>query len=160
MTFETKFRNFVGRLNNKEFSHEELKIVSRELLNEYNAERKVIIEGWKGKSSFAFEEVGDNIIVTKYQKPERGAEPKEVKTIISLTELRAVQKTIRFALQRCRNIPFVKSTTIAELVYRCSWKEIFNNRKRHNKFTIILNVLEKKGVIEYRGGRIRPVENG
>ena len=32
MTFETKFRNFVGRLKNKEFSHQELTIMADELL--------------------------------------------------------------------------------------------------------------------------------
>jgi len=33
-------------------------------------------------------------------------------------------------------------------------EDLFNNRKLHNRFTIILNVLDKKGVIEYRGGRV------
>lgn len=159
MTFETKFRNFVGRLSNKEFSHEELKLISRELLLEYNRERKVVIEGWHGKSSFAFKEVGDSIIVTKYQKPERGAEPKEVKTTISFTELKGIYKTIKFLCTNS-NLETLKSKTIAQSFYKESWKDIFNNRKRHNKFTIILNVLDKKGFIEYRGGRIRLIPNG
>lgn len=152
MTFETKFRNFVGRLKSKEFSHTELVIIADELLREYNNERKVVIEGWHGKSSFDFEEVGDTIIVTKFQKPERGAEPKEIKTKIDLWELRSIRNII---LSMYRGKEFLKSKDVAEAFYEMKWDKIFTNRKLHNKFCIILNVLDKKNFIEYRGGRIR-----
>jgi len=160
MTFETKLRSFVGRIKTTDFTQTELIHISNELLREYNEERNVIIEGWRGKSSFVFKEVGDNIIVTKYQKPEKGAEAKEIKTTISLTELRRIKEEILFLFRRNGNSFFIKSKTIAELVYGETWDKIFNNRKRHNKFTIILNVLDKKGFIEYRGGRVRLIENG
>ena len=150
MTFENKFRNFVGRIES--LSKEEVVILSRALLTEYNNERKVVIDSWKGKSSFSFKEVGDKIIVSKFQRPEKDAEPKEVKTEITYRELISIEKAIQLLLKE--EEPFIKSTLIAEFVYDLPWKEIFSNRKMHNKFTIILNVLEKKGVIEYRGGRV------
>jgi len=155
MTFESKFRSFVGRLKQKEFSHQELVVLADALLREYNEERKENISGWHGKSSFELVTVGDNIIVTKYQKPERGAEPKEVKTIIGLKELRNLMASINFLWARRADKDFIKSTEIGQVLYHTEWDNIFKNRKVHNKFTIMLNVLDKKEIIEYTGGRVR-----
>lgn len=154
MSFETKFRNFVGRLKGGDFTQIELEIVGNELLRLYNDERKEDIDGWKGKSSFDYITVGDYIEVTKFQKPERGAEPKEVKTKISLLELKEIERIIikLFAIPKIND--FLKSTQIAEYYYKTPWGEVFKNRKRHNHFTIILNVLEKKGIIEYKESRV------
>lgn len=152
MTFETKFRSFVGRVKQKEFSRNELIIIADELLREYNEERKVVIHGWKGKSSFSFEEVGDKIIVTKFQRPEKDAEPKEIKTEISIHALRRLHSFIFLHAQK--GFRLMRSRDLAELYYGSVWKDIFNDRARHNKFTIMLNVLEQKGFIEYRGGRV------
>lgn len=160
MTFESKFRNFVGRINN--LSKEETIIISRSLLEEFNSERKIVIDSWHGKSSFSISEVGDKIIVTKYQKPEKGAEPKEIKTEIDINDLKILERTIRFYFKNYiysvskdkDGNKYFKSTEIGESFYNMPWKEIFNKRKMHNKFTIMLNVLEKKEVIVYIGGRV------
>ncbi len=154
MTFESKFRNYVGRLKQREFSHDENVRIADELLIEYNKERKAIINGWHGKSSFTIEQVGDNLEVTKYQKPERGAEPKEVRTTISLIELRNIQNVILLLWKEKGEVAFLTSRQVAEYYYSWSWDKIFSSRKIHNKFTIILNVLDKRGFIEYRGGRV------
>lgn len=151
MTFETKFRNFVGRIDN--LTKEEITIISRVLLEEFNKERNVTIDSWKGKSSFNYTEVGDKIIVTKFQRPEKGEEPKEVKIEIEQKELKDVSQAIN-VIRKYYPDNKIKSTKVAEYLYGLSWKEIFSNRKIHNKFTIMLNVLDKKGLIEYRGGKI------
>ncbi len=153
MTFETKFRNFVGMIES--LTKEEIVIISRSLLEEFNNERHIVIEGWKGKGSFSFSEVGDKIIVTKFQKPEKDAEPKEINIEISQKELIGIEKAIKllFELQGNTQI-FIKSTAIAEYYYSLPWKQIFSDRKIHNKFTLILNVLDNKGLIEYKGGRV------
>ena len=47
------------------------------------------------------------------------------------------------------------SRHLAEKYYGKEWKEIFNNRKLHNKFTIMLNILDKQNKIIYkRSGKI------
>ncbi len=151
MTFESKFRNIVGRVDKLEKN--ELVIMLRELLNELNKENKVIIDGWKGKSLFEYQFIGDKIIVTKFQKPEKGAEPKEVKYEIDQTEYHHIKQIIEYTFEK-DNPDKIKSTKLAEEYYNRTWKEIFNDRKVHNRFTIILNVLDKQGLIEYRGGKI------
>ena len=131
----------------------ELIKISEELLHLYNEEKKIKIEGWHGKSSFNFNQVGDKIIVTKYQKPEKDAEPKEIRTEIETNKLRNLMKTI-IELSKTKK-EFIKSRELGEEFYKLDWDtEIFSDRKKHNKFTIMLNVLDKKGIIEYRGGRI------
>lgn len=155
MSFESKFRNFVGRLQNGDFTQIELSKMGDELLRQYNEERKENISGWHGKSSFELVTVGDNIIVTKFQKPERGAEPKEVKTIISVQELRNLMASINFLWSRRGDKDCIKSTEVGQVLYHTEWDNIFKNRKVHNKFTIMLNVLDKKEIIEYTGGRVR-----
>ncbi len=155
MTFESKFRNFIGRLKQKEFSRDELLIMGDELLRLYNEERKIVINGWQGKSSFSFKQVGDKIIITKYQRPEKGAEPKEIKTEIEINELRKLTQIIMWVFKINKERKYIKSRELGEKFYNLDWDtEIFCNRKLHNRFTIALNVLEKKEIIEYRGGRI------
>lgn len=157
MTFETKYRNFVGRM--KELSREEMIVIARELLDDLNNDRSITINGWKGKSSFNFHEVGDKIIVTKFQKPEKDAEPKEVNYEIEAKELREIEMKIKYFF-KFLNLPerndekYLTSRELGEDYYKAPWSEIFNNRKTHNRFTIILNVLEQKGIIDYRGGNI------
>lgn len=151
MTFENKFRNIVGRADKLEKN--ELVILLRELLNQLNEEKKVNIKSWKGKSSFEYKFIGDKIIVTKFQKPEKGAEPKEMKYELDKNEYYQLRQIIDYDFKH-NNVDKIKSTVLAEEFYNDFWKNIFNNRRRHNHFTLMLNVMEKEGDIEYRGGYI------
>lgn len=155
MSFESKFRNIVGRANQLE--KPELVILLRELLNQLNEEKKIQIEGWKGKSSFDYRFIGDKLIVTKFQKPEKGAEPKEVRYEIDSNEFNQIKSMILYIFDK-EGIESIKSTEIAEQYYNRSWKEIFNDRKVHNRFTIILNVLDKQKILEYRGGKVYAIQ--
>ena len=118
-------------------------------------------KGWKGKSSFEVKDLGDTIYVTKYQKKEKGAEPKEINFEIATRELGFLKNTIINWFRFRKNLledeggTCIKSRELAECFYGESWKNIFNNRKRHNHYTIMLNVLDKKGLINYRGGKVR-----
>lgn len=151
MTFESNFRNIVGRAN--KLSKEELVIVLRELLNQLNEEKKIVIDSWKGKSSFDYKFIGDKIIVTKYQKHEKGDEPKEVNYELDKNEYYQLKSMILYIFEK-EKPKLLKSTEIAEQFYNKNWKKIFSDRKVHNRYTIMLNVLEKEGYIEYRGGKI------
>lgn len=149
MTFETKFRNFVGRI--RTLTLPEIEFISKQLLEELNTEQKVSIDSWKGKSSFKLEEVGDLIIVTKYQRPDKDSEAKPIKYEIEVSELRELKK----AIIRLKEItPIIKSRQLGEYFYQTDWDTIFSNRKRHNHFNIMLNVLDKKGFIKYQVGKI------
>jgi len=149
MSFETKFRNFVGRID--KLTKKEVKIISRELLEEFNKEQKVSIEGWKGKSSFKINEIGDLIIVTKYQRPDKDSKAKPIKYEIEVKELTELKKTI---LKLKEINPIIKSRELGEYFYKMDWNTIFSDRKKHNHLNIMLNVLDKKGFIKYRGGKI------
>jgi hypothetical protein len=158
MTFENKFRNFVGRINQLE--KVEIIEISRELLSQMNEEQRIMIEGWKGKSSFEIKPLGDTIYVTKYQRKDKYSNPKEQNFEIKTEDLTRLKIQILNWFKYLRNIKekdgqsYLKSTEIAEGFYKRSWKEIFNDRSTHNLYTICLNVLDKQGVITYRGGHV------
>ena len=113
----------------------------------------ISIQGWHGKSSFTMEEKGEMIYVTKYQKPEKGAEPKEVKYEIEKSELIKLMLTIKSLIKVNESI---ESRDLGEAFYGEDWdNKIFSKRKRHNHFTIMLNVLDKQGKIIYKGGKTK-----
>jgi hypothetical protein len=172
---------YIQKIKSKQEAEDFLKTINREIANwikevrEINeslddenkkAEETVVIEGWHGKSSFEMQDYQDRIIVIKYQKPERGKEPKKVKTYVFKSSLEKVKGCIKNSFSfnygtefdKDKNI-FVKSTVIAEKFYNSTWDIIFTQRKRHNTFTIMLNVLDKQDFIKYIGGRIY-LENG
>jgi len=153
MSFESRFRSFAGRINS--MSRDDMVIITRELLKQLNDEKKVKIKGWKGKSSFDYKFISDKIIVIKYQKPEKGAEPKEVKYEITTNDYYTLKSIILHTFEK-EKVEYIKSRDLAEWFYNKFWREIFNDRKTHNKFTIILNVLDKEGVIKYKGGKVYP----
>ena len=157
MSFESKFRNVVGRIESLE--KQEIRIILRELLRELNEEKRITLKGWKGKSSFEYYREGEEMVVTKYQKPEKGEEPKKINYRISIKEIIEIETMIKYSFKHMNlnskdGKKYIESRDIAEKFYNNSWKNIFNNRKTHNRFTIILNILDKKGIIEYKGGKI------
>jgi len=144
-------------MNQKIYSPNDLILILEMLQNKNKEFNSVDIFGWHGKSSFKIEEEGEIIYVTKYQKPEKGAEPKEVKYEIDKKELLRLEKTIKEQLQ---NRESIGSRELGEIFYGENWDiKIFSNRKRHNLYTIALNVLDSQKKIIYNGGKIKHVEH-
>lgn len=157
MTFETQFRSLVGRADKLEKN--DLVIILRELLNLFNKEQKVQISGWKGKSSFEIKDLGDTVYVEKYKRDDKNEEARPQNFEINAEELNRLKGIIFSWFNYKKNIhldsngsPHLKSTQVAEYFYNKDWdNEIFNHRKTHNLYTIMLNVLDKKGLIRYSG---------
>lgn len=157
MTFETKFRNIVGRAI--DLDKTELVITLRELLTELNKEQKVKISGWKGKSSFKYSKVGDAIHVQKYKRDDKDEEAKPQNFEIKVEDYENLKILILSWFKYRKNIhldvnnsPYIKSTELAEEFYKKDWDtEIFNNRKCHNLYTITLNVMDEENIIRYSG---------
>jgi len=167
MSFETKFRNLVGRAEGMD--KPELVIMLRELLVELNQEQKVKIAGWRGKSSFNMWKVGNTIHVEKYKRDDKDEKAKPINFEIKVADFDKLKLMILDWFQYNKNIhfdvnntPHIKSTELAEAFYNRSWNNgIFNDRKVHNLYTITLNALDESGVIRYSGrGNIYLKENG
>jgi hypothetical protein len=143
--------------------------VFQEVLKAYNyfePEKVVEVDAkqWKGKSSIEVLKEIDRLIITKYQKETPESEPKEIRTEVSKEELGALIYSIKIMTG---NNPTIEVPTnklahtycnklgYAEGLATDFWKEFFNNRSLHNKFTIMLNGLQELGFIEYKGGKTR-----
>lgn len=142
----------------------EYEFVFREVLNAYNKfhpvqELQVEIPRWKGKSSFEIRETPDRYIIIKHQRPARGEIPVEVRTDVSKEEMSTALACIRslwkgepletkdIALEYCIRMDY------RDLLHGDVWKNFFADRAIHNKFTLILNALERMGFITYLGGK-------
>ncbi len=144
-----ELNKFIGIIRRCNLSKDEIVRTLEEISRRMDT---ISIDSWKGTSSFDIEEKEDKIIVIKYQKPEKGTEPKETKTEINITELKNLFSVLKEMSIEMREMK-VKSRKLGESFYKLDWDtEIFCNRPLHNKFTIMLNVLEKKKLIDYRGG--------
>lgn len=150
MKTKAQLNKFIGIIKRFDLSKEE---IIRTLETISSGINEVEIDSWKGKSSFEINRNGEEIIVIKYQKPERGAKAKPIKTIIQMRELSRLLRTIEYLFSR-NKYESIKSRIIGEEFYNVKWDDIFSKRPIHNKFTIMLNVLEKKGLIDYRGGLV------
>jgi len=150
----------------------DLKAMSRSELEAYcraleRHREQIIVEGWKGKSSFEIVEHGGYVEVIKYQKV-RDGEPKPIITTISKKELECLSEMIWLELGHDQ---MMKSRVLAGIYcnalgiwennkdkrlfdgnHNFIWDNFFSCRPMHNKFTLMLNVLEKKGEIKYSGG--------
>jgi hypothetical protein len=141
----------------------EYTMVFQGILNAYNhfhpeVKLELEIDSWKGKSSFEIIDKIDNILVVKYQKPIKDGEPEKQETIFQKREMLLLLECIDY-LKDYELIP----TSILSMTYsdreelgHTGWKTgekpVFCDRKFHNSFTIMLNVLDKLGMIEYKGG--------
>lgn len=157
MTFETQFRNFVGRI--KEMDSLTIDKVAHELLEQFNREQEVKFHGWKGKSSLKIWEVGDKTHAEKYKRDDRDEEAKPIVYELNTNDLDRLKAMILswFKYKRkvnldANNSEFIKSTELAEEFYGRNWdNQIFNHRKLHNTYTIMLNVIQQRGIIRYSG---------
>ena len=143
----------------------ELEFHTRGLLNLYNEfhpEKKISVEvkKWKGKSSFELIKELDKLIIIKYQKPEKGMKPIEVRTEVNKQEIQAMinallkypneeVKTRYLAIEYSRNLG----------LFHSGWKTginpIFSDRSFHNKYTLLLGALDSLGLVKYLGGKTK-----
>jgi len=159
----------------KSYTAQELSIMFAELLKKANSMESVAIakiEQWKGKSSVSLIEKPDKFIIVTYQKPEKGAEPEEVRTEIEKEELNLLIESINYlsqiygdkkiptteiARQFCVKMGFEKNHK-KELLFingKFNWSNFFAWRGRHNAITRMLGMLDYFQMIEYKGGKTR-----
>jgi hypothetical protein len=119
----------------------------------YSESERLMLENWKGKSSFSIIEHPDYFEVITYQKKDKHSEPKEIKRIINKKEVNDVLVNI-YKLNKDKPI---KTREIAEAVYKEKWKDVFSNRFEHTNLNLILRLLDKKGIISYGNGGLTRV---
>jgi len=140
--------------------NDEMFFIYREFLNAYNFyhPEKIAtgeIKGWKGKSGITnIQKLPDKVIITRFQRPSKDEEPKEVNIEIENYELKPVLdffsklsvgdkvKTKVLALDYSRAL---------KLGHK-DWDDFFSDRKQHNLFTNLLGYLDSEGLINYSGG--------
>jgi len=122
---------------------------------EFESSEEVRLESWKGKSSFEIIAKPDKFIVITFQKPTQDEEPKKIKREILKEEVNKVLWAIS-ELNKNKKIP---TRDIGELVYKKEWDRIFSNRQLHTELNLILRLLDKYGVIHYRGGFSQVLKN-
>lgn len=130
--------------------------------NHYHKERvaRVNAKQWKGKSSIEILKEIDKLIIIKYQKPSADEEPKEIRTEVYKDELDALIYSLKSS--RLEYIPtrelaldYCGLMKYNEMLSGDFWKNFFNNRPLHNKFTLMLNALQELGFIKYKGGKTK-----
>jgi len=158
----------VIKFHKTDLTHEELVQVFENLIQKYKQFESIgisKIDSWKGKSSIQIIKKPDKIIVIKYQRPSKGEDPVPFRTEILKYELNAIItcinqinkkeiETKKIAEEYCRLLKIDRNDN-NELLFRgfvFDWDRFFAWRKMHNKLNIILNVLDKEGLISYKGG--------
>lgn len=138
----------------------ELEMLTRGLYEHYKIFHppKIVaqeIKGWKGKSGITnIEKFPDRVILTRYQKPSKDEEPKEVRIEILKHELIPVVNL----LSKLKIGDKIKTRAIAkDFSYKLglnlyTWDMFFANRHYHNLLTNILGFLDAEGYIHYSGG--------
>jgi hypothetical protein len=177
-SYKTTAKNFKSWLEHKigvfsKMNNEEYRQVFMEILRAYNHFEKVVpveIKGWKGKSSFEMFTEADKIVVTKYQRETKDSEPSEIKFIFTKEEVSSLIKAINYLESKYPNnehksldIAFqyvlnlgIRTTSKGKNMFSGDFREMFySERTLHNRFTILLNVLEKQDFISYKGGLVK-----
>ena len=120
---------------------------------------EVEADAWKGHSSFRIIDKIDHIIVVKFQKPDKGEEAKEVQTVIYKNEMKLLVESLLYL----NNGEAIDSPVLAlKFSHRAGlghsgWSNgdnpFFSDRHWHNKFTLMMNVLDKLKMVKYSGGK-------
>lgn len=172
----------LARRNKSRITKLELPFILQGILDKYKEFEKqgvgyVKIDSWKGKSGIVKLIKKPNIIIAhKYQKPAKGDEPQLVKYKITKGELNAVITSLNY-LQKSEKADEYETSDIAK--YYCKilgltnnkkgfplflkgeflWDNFFSWRSQHNRFTIILNILDSEKMIVYKGGKSKIINN-
>jgi len=140
-----------------------------QLYNNFHPEKisPAEIEGWKGKSSFEIFQESDKIIIIKYQKQTKEEEAKEIRievekaefnTLISVIKKLSVKgeiETKEIARDYCLMLNINENDKGQALFDGNFWRNFFAWRSMHYKFTLMLNVLDKFELIEYKGEKTK-----
>jgi hypothetical protein len=174
------FRGFLqGKINyfcKKGDKHNEM--ILRSILDVYNkfhpeTKATVEIEGWKGKSGIVeIMEKPDSVDIVRFRKLDQDSEPKRVVHNIPKRDINIVLN----ALQRLKVKEIIKSKDIAleyckmlNLGFNSHGRELFDNngfiwdnffsdRRLHNLLVDILDMLDKRGFIQYRHGEVKVLD--
>lgn len=131
---------------------------------------QVEIEGWHGESTFEIIKGIDRLTIIKHQKDAKDELPHEVRVEVGREELISIIEALKFlkerdkekefiptrelAFQYCLNMN-IKETSRGQNMFEGDfWSNFFRERHLHYKFTLILNALDKFGLIKYRKGLI------
>jgi len=163
-TFRKALQTLIGQYYKR--GNTELEFHTRgilELYNKYHPEKKaqVEVESWKGKSSFELIQELDKLIIIKYQKPNKDEIAQEIKTEVTREELEALIRTLgRYQQEEEIETKHIAVTFSYFLgLGHTTWKEFFSDRKWHNKLTLMLGALQELGLIEYKGGKTKLLNN-
>ena len=157
-TYRKALQTLIGQQYKR--GNKELEVYTIGLLNLYNNFHPEIIEtseikGWKGKSSIDIEKLPDKVIITRFQKPSRNEESKEIRIEITKeqieTAIKVISKLDKGEPIKTRHIALAYSSALNLGHY--SWKDFFSDRQSHVILTNILGYLDSEGVVTYRGGK-------
>ena len=129
----------------------EMVVLLSEIYKEYKnfEEERVLLTGWKGKSSLKVIEKPEMFTIITYQREDQDSAPQEVKREISKEEVNHIILVLH-ALNEGEPIPTRK---VGEMAYKKDWDTIFADRGLHTQLNLILRLLDYKKQIKYRGGR-------
>ncbi len=183
-TRASNFRSWInGQLSKyaKDDSREGLQaeFVLKSVQKAYNhfhkeTELEVSVESWHKKSSFDIIQGVDKITIIKYQKKDKFSEPEQVTTECLREEIEALikaiknhcsnnreAKTVDLAFDYCLNLG-IKITPDGNKLFGKDnnfWTYFFSWRNMHNKFTLMLGMLDSLRLISYRGGKIKILDD-
>lgn len=107
---------------------------------------KVRLDSWKGKSSFKVIKKPDSFVIVTYQKDSKDEEPHEVLTEVTKDEV----NQILIGLQKLNKGEKISTRELGEFIYKRKWDDIFADRHQHIKMNLMLRMLDKFGLIQYR----------
>lgn len=122
---------------------------------EFEEHEKVLLQGWKGKSSLEIINKPDYFVVVTYQKDNQDTEPHQVTTEISKFEVNRIIKVINDLNEGKR----ISTRDIGEKAYRREWDKIFSDRPLHLSLNLILRILNFYGLTHYRGKYTTVIKN-
>ena len=114
---------------------------------EFQTREKVILKGWKGKSSLEIIEHPDYFTIITFQKEDKDSEPKEIKRDITKFEVNRIINTINNLNKGKR----ISTRDIGEFAYKRDWDKIFADRFLHTNLNLILRLLDYYNLTKYRG---------
>lgn len=131
-------------------------------INDYKEQepQKIILPGWKGKSSFEVINSATYFTVITFKRDDQDSDPHEVKRDITKIEVNRIIDVI-MELNKCNLKEKISTREIGEKAYKRPWDEIFADRFLHTNLNLILRILDYYGFTLYRGGQtqvLKPCE--
>ena len=117
---------------------------------EFETSEKVVLKGWKGKSSMQIINSPDYFTVITFQKEDQDQKPHEVKRDITKLEVNRIIKVIN-ELSALNGGKRISTRDIGEKAYKRKWDDIFADRFLHTNLNLILNILQYYKLTSYRG---------